>query len=389
MEGNETLRWLEQALGAIIVILVLLDIFLTILYARIGASVFSNRIAKLVWGVFRLISKLFGQRGSEGVLTFCGPVILITLLVFWSLGLTFGVALIIHPALGSAINTSNGDTPTDFITALYAAGSSISIVGAGDHSPQTNPYRLFYIFTSLVGMSVTSLILTYLMQVYNALQRRNANGLKNYLLGDETGDAAELICGLGPEGKFDEGISNLAEIATGLSQTKEAHHFYPVLFFFRFREPYYSVSKSLLTAFDTASLIKSALDDKEYSTVKESAVVAQLWRAAILQVTSLENTFLSGGAPEGKKEPDAQTYDRWRRRYEAALGRFKEAGIKTIANEQEGAERYVALRSRWEHHITLLAPVMNYRMEDIDPAGFNPETAKDRQEFRKRLYAFD
>jgi hypothetical protein len=389
MEGNATLRWLEQALGAVIFILVLLDVFLTVLYARIGASVFSNRIALLVWRLFRLISKPFGRRGREEVLTFCGPVILITFLAFWSLGLTFGVALIIHPALGSAINTSKGDTPTDFITALYAGGGSISIVGAGDHTPQTNAYRILYIFTSLVGMSVTSLTLTYLMQVYNALQRRNSLGLKNYLLGDETGDAAELICGLGPEGKFDNGLDSLAEIATGLTQAKEAHHFYPVLFFFRFREPYYSVSKSVLTAFDTASLIKSALDDKEYSTVKESAAVAQLWRGAMLQVTTLENTFLAGGAPDGKKEPDAQTYDRWSRRYNAALERFKEAGIKTIADEQEGVKRYVALRSRWEHYITALAPVMAYRMEEVDPVGFNPETAKDRQEFRKRLYDFD
>lgn len=388
MEGNETLRWLQQGLGAIILMLVLLDIFLTILYARIGASVFSNKIALLVWRIFRLISKPFGRRAGA-VLNFCGPVILITLLVFWSLGLTFGVALIIHPALGSAINTSNGDTPTDFITALYAAGNSISIVGAGDHAPQTKAYRLFYIFTSLVGMSVTSLTLTYLMQVYDALQERNTLGLRSYLLSDETGDAAELVCGLGPEGKFDNGLDSLVETATGLTQAKEAHHFYPVLFFFRFREPYYSVSKYVLTAFDTVSLIKSALDDEEYSTVKESAVMAQLWRGAKLQVTSLEKTFLPGGPPDGKKEPDAQTFDRWTRRFNAALERFKEAGIKTLADEQEGLKRYVALRSLWEHHITALAPVMAYRMEDIDPAGFNPESAKDRQEFRKRLYAFD
>ncbi len=368
--------------------LVLLDIFLTILYARIGASVFSNKIARLVWRLFRLISKPFGRRAGE-VLTFCGPIILITLLGFWFLGLTFSVALIIHPALGSAIKTSNGHTSTDFITALYAAGNSISIVGAGDHSPQTKPYRIFYIFTSMVGMSVTSLTLIYLMQVYNGLQRRNAQGLRSYLLSDETGDAAELLCGLGPEGKFDNGLDSLAETATGLTQSKEAYHFYPVLFFFRFREPYYSVSKSLLMAFDTASLIKSALDDQEYNTIKESAVVAALWRGARLEVTSLEDTFLPGGVPDDKKEPDTQTYDRWARRFTAALERFKEAGIKTIADEQEEIKRYVELRSRWEHHITALAPVLAYRMEEIDPAGFNPESAKDRQEFRRRLYAFD
>ena len=51
------------------------------------------------------------------------------------------------------------------------------------------------------------------MQVYNALQRRNKLGLNLELSSAETGDAAELIAGLGPEGKFDAGYSDLSEMA--------------------------------------------------------------------------------------------------------------------------------------------------------------------------------
>jgi hypothetical protein len=111
-----------------------------------------------------------------------------------------GAALIIHPELGSAIRSGNGSTSTDFMTALFAGGSSMSIVGAGDFSPQTGTARLFYLFTALTGISVTSLTLMYLMQVYTALHRRNTLGLKIHLLAAETGDAAELLCGLGPGG---------------------------------------------------------------------------------------------------------------------------------------------------------------------------------------------
>jgi hypothetical protein len=42
---------------------------------------------------------------------------------------------------------------------------------------------------------------------------------------------------------------------------KEYHHFYPVLFYFRFAESYYSNSKSSRMLLDTVSLLKSALDD--------------------------------------------------------------------------------------------------------------------------------
>ncbi len=36
-----------------------------------------------------------------------------------------------------------------------------------------------------------------------------------------------------------------------MTGVKESHHFYPVLFYFRFREPFYSVSRSARLALDT------------------------------------------------------------------------------------------------------------------------------------------
>ncbi|MGG7377501.1 hypothetical protein ACQ7B2_01455, partial [Escherichia coli] len=70
------------------------------------------------------------RRGS--FLSFCGPVILVALVLLWAIGLTIGAALIIHPKLGKSVVSSSGGTPTNFITAMYAGGSSLSIVGAGN-----------------------------------------------------------------------------------------------------------------------------------------------------------------------------------------------------------------------------------------------------------------
>ncbi len=83
------------------------------------------------------------------------------------------------------------------MTALYAGGSSIAIVGASDFKPVTDSYRVLYLVNSLVGMSATSLVLTYVMQVYSALQQRNALGLKLHLLTGESADAAKFLARLG------------------------------------------------------------------------------------------------------------------------------------------------------------------------------------------------
>ena len=95
----------EQIAGAIATVVVLLDIFLTVLYARAGTELLSRVVARTTWLGFRLVSRPFGRhRGT--VLTFCGPVILVTLIFVWAAGLALGAALIMHPHLGAGLRAS-------------------------------------------------------------------------------------------------------------------------------------------------------------------------------------------------------------------------------------------------------------------------------------------
>jgi hypothetical protein len=148
--------WLEQALGTLPVLVILLDVFLTVLYARVGTGIISSRLARLIWRLFRGLAKLVGSRRGD-VLSFCGPAILVLLALTWAHGLTIGAALVMHPMLGTSIRASSrGETPTDFVTALYAGDGSMAILGASDLTPHTSAIRLLFLFNSLVGASVTS-----------------------------------------------------------------------------------------------------------------------------------------------------------------------------------------------------------------------------------------
>lgn len=361
------LNWVEQILGILLVVLVCLDVFTTVLYARIGTSVFSNLFAHLVWRLFRSLSSLFKHKQAV-ILSFCGPVILVLLVVMWAILLSCGMALVFQPELGKSIVSSGGQTPTDFITAMYVGGSSVAIVGASDYTPQTGLFRMVFLFNSLLGISIISLTLTYLMQVYVALQRRNALGLTIQTGTGETGDAAELLAGLGPEGQFSGGYNNLSEISGQMISVKESHHFYPLLFYFRFSESYYSVSHFTLVALDTITLIKSGLNDNEYRWLKNSTTVNQLWQAAMHLITILDASFRPQHFTRQPPPPDDQTKERWRKRYFKALERLKEANIKTVEDAVAGAEYYVELRSQWYYYITILAPILAYNLADIDPA---------------------
>lgn len=363
---------LEQAFGVLLVALALLDVFLTVLYARIGAGLISRVVARVTWEVWRRASRPFhAHRGV--ILSFCGPAILVTLVAAWTVTLTCGAGLIVHHALGSGVRETMGETRTDLVTAIYAGGSSIALVGSNDFAPRTTPFRLLYLFNSLVGISVISLTLTYLMQVYSALHVRNTLGMRVRLLAADTSDAAALLAGLAPKGDFGHGYETIAEIAGAITDVAESHHFYPVLFYFRFSEPYYSASCFGFMSLDAVSLIKCALSDELYGWLKESAAVEHLGRSSILLVTTLGQAFVPGGIPEVTDEPDPSVRDRWRRRYHAALHRLRRAGIVTVTDEEAGAEAYVSLRARWDGHVSALAPLMAYRMDEIDPVGSDPE----------------
>ena len=80
------------------------------------------------------------------------------------------------------------------------------------------------------------------MQIYTALQRRNVVGLRLHLYSGKTGDAAEVVPRIAPGGRDDSAASALSELGSNIADLKETHHFYPVLAYFRFPEPFYGVS---------------------------------------------------------------------------------------------------------------------------------------------------
>jgi hypothetical protein len=354
-------HWVEPIAGTLLMALILADVFLTVLYARAGTGIISDRLARLVWLALRRASS--PGNGSH-LLSFCGPLILVALLFTWSILLALGAALIVHPQLGTSITSSNQETPTDFVTALYVAGSSLSIVGGSNFGPQSAGAKLLFVLNSVIGTSVISLTITYLMQIYGALRSRNTLCLKIHALCGETGDAADLLGHLFANNQLSAGYNNLSELAAEVTATKEAHHFYPVLFYFRFPEPFYSVSRSSLIVLDAVSLIRSALP-KDADWLKQSGAVTQLWSSALLLLSTLNNVFLHEKASDEADDGDRQV---WRVRFDNARRRLRQAGVSVTDDLPHSCESYMEHRTKWDSLVCVLGNSMAYRPSDIDPA---------------------
>lgn len=347
---------LEQVGGAALMLLFLADIFLTILYARAGAGLLAPRWNRLVWASLWGLAGMFGRRRGAA-LSFAGPLIVVLLIAFWALGLTIGAALIIQPELGSGIRPSSGEASRDFMTALMVGGNSLSIVGGGDYSPHTSGTRTLFLVNSLIGASVLSLVLSYLVQVYSALRERNALALTVDLMTGGTGDAAEMLARLGPDGDFSNATTELGNLVQPLAQVKEAHHFYPLLFYFRFHDPLYSVSRFGFVLLDLTTLIDTTLDGQENKSLKRSAPVGSLRRCALLLLETLDRHFPT--ADERQAAAQARNHEQ---SYAAASSALRGAGIDLRPNGRSYAQQ----RARWEPVIRRVAPALGLTMDEID-----------------------
>lgn len=186
------MNWLIQTIGIVLVLLALADIFLTVLYPRSNKGVISTPLSKLLWQLFRFAAKIT-YCDRDLLLSYCGPVLLVLIVTVWVSLLNVGFALIVWPAFGSEIQSSQGATPTDFMSALYYSGYALTTLGVGSIVPKTGIYKLLIILEAALGFATFTLTLTYFLSVYSALTRRNTFALSLYHRNARSADAGVII----------------------------------------------------------------------------------------------------------------------------------------------------------------------------------------------------
>lgn len=350
------MSWIERVVGSALILMTLTDIYLTVLYTRAGASLVSFRLYHVVWRLFRRAARARPER-KDAILSFSGPTLLVVVVAFWFLALLIGFALVLWPALGSAIQASQGPTPTDFATALYYSGYGQTTLGTGDIVPKTGVYRLLLVLQSMIGFSVLTLTLTYFMSVYNALQRRNSFAIALHHQTGGTDDAVDLLARLGAGGTLTGARQEIDSMAREVVQLFVSHQNYPILHFFRFPQPYYAIAQMLLICMDTASLIQSAFN-QQHRSLTHSAAVAQLWGGGLQLLHDLARDFLPASYhadPQDHAPPAA-----WREHYYRAIAQLEQEGIAPPDDVEAGLRRYCALRQQWNPYVVAFAEYMAY-----------------------------
>jgi hypothetical protein len=357
----------ERVVGTLLMLLGAADLFLTVLYARIGSQVGSRIgmglgrwIARGQWRIALLLGASL-PRWRAALLSISAPLTLVWMMALWASLLTVGAALLVHPALGIQVRSPQGATPTDFAAALYVAGGSLSVVSSTDIAPQTVGYRLIFLINAFIGASAVTLTLTYFMQIYRALQTRNALGLKVMTMGGGRCNGAELVARWGPCGRFEPCYSSMAEVAGELAEVHEAHHLYPLLFYFRFDTPYPNLVLYLPTLLEASGLLHCALDEQQHGWVRRSAVVSQLQNGSQALLALLERVFLPDGFRPDVPLPSAASLAE---RFDKSIVVLVDAGI-AIRADARARDEYVEFMQSWALRAIRLALYLGHEEDEF------------------------
>ena len=230
-------------LGLVVVVVTVLSvIFILVLPRRpsgiaMGSQVVNRAVRLFFVGLSRMVTS---YEAKDGVLAPAAPVALIVQLVFWSISLTFGFALMLVATTHSFV-----DGLTQAATALFTVGT-IHIGGRANVAVD--------IAAGAVWVVIVALQIAYLPALYSSFSRRE--GLVT-MLESRAGSPA-----WGPELLARHQLVGISDMLPDLyasweewaAEVTESHTTYPILLLFRSPEPWLSWLVGLLAVLDAGAM---------------------------------------------------------------------------------------------------------------------------------------
>lgn len=343
-------------IGVLVVLVVLQDVFTTVLFPSSERGLLRKPTSAGVWRVFQAAASRLSDHRRRRLLSYGGPVVITANLAAWVVLMIVGFALIYQPALGEGIEAASGATDTSWATAIYYSGFTATTLGVGDVAAAHGLYRVLAVVQAALGFAGISMAITYFLSVYGNLTERNAGAQALHHRTGGTGDAAALIVGVADGGSLSDGRQGIATTAGYLRHVCQSHAFYPVLRYFHYTDPAFALPRVLLVALDSSTLLRTTVAGDESEVLLASRSLEELELASIDLLEHLVRH-------PGDRLPDDHE-EVWRRRHEHAIAALRLSGFEVAADP----DRYVALRRVWEPRLRSLTRNMRYEWDDIDVA---------------------
>jgi hypothetical protein len=217
-----TLGWVVTALGVVVVLVALRDIFHTLWHPS-GRSGLSRRVMAAVWRAGR------PRRGRHRVSALAGPLSMVVVVLAWVGAVVTGWTLIYWPhladgfVLGSNVESS---ARGGLLDSLYLSMVTVATLGFGDIVPTSEWLRIAVPVEALLGFVLLTAAVTWVLQIYPALTRRRVLGIRLSLL--ERADAVRVLAREDvpmAAGLLEDLAAQLVQARVDLTQYAETYYF--------------------------------------------------------------------------------------------------------------------------------------------------------------------
>jgi hypothetical protein len=209
------MSWLLGAVGVAVVLVVLRDIFHTLLHPA-GRGELTRFVARAAWFVVR-------RSGPVGM-RLAGPLSMVAVISVWASLTMVGWALLYLPQLPDSFSYASGLDPSRrsvVVDALYLSLVVGATLGFGDLVPVVGWLRLVVPLEALMGFVVFTASVTWILQIYPALAQRRGLAVRLRLLTDQDPEVAAI-----PVSVLHGLAADVVAVRIDLQQYSETYYFH-------------------------------------------------------------------------------------------------------------------------------------------------------------------
>jgi hypothetical protein len=352
-------------LGASLLMLVVYDVYATILHARGRSGPIGEPLNRAFWQVARRLSFKLSRLRRHKLLNIVGPLLLPSLIVVYIIILLAGFAFIYYPRMPENFTVQTFADASGWIESFYFSGITLTTLGYGDIAPHSALMRTTALVESASGLALISLSITYLITVYSALERKRAVALSFYHQAEEGANVAGFITHHFVGGKFYGLEAVLRQAARDIQSLLESHVEHPVIHYFHPLEVYKSLPRVLFLALEICAVIRSCLDRDEYGELCDHPEVRTLEASTFHVLRELVATLDLERRMRRRKETKFEESRRWEKRFRQTMEKLNVAGIKTEPDLDAAWKHYSQRREEWEAQLHRFSTHLGYDWDEI------------------------
>ena len=279
--------------GVALIFVVLRDAFATIVLPRrpTGRLRLTLLFFKSTWTFTRRLALIAKGDRRESMLSYYGPLWMISLIVSWEVIILFAFAFI-HWGTGSNINVNEGHA--SFLMDVYLSGSTLFTLGLGDVTPAAPLDRFLTVVEAGFGLGFLALVIGYLPVLYSAFSRREVLISLFDARAGSPPSASELIRRHSARADPTELNRTLEEFERWSAELLETHISYPVLAFYRSQHDKQSWLAAIATILDTTAALRASGDPRFADQAKLTFAMA---RHTVIDLSGVLRAFPAPGEP--------------------------------------------------------------------------------------------